>query len=826
MRQGKSLRGAKMRRRGLQVFVLVSVLIILSVVALALDELPFSTAAGGGPLGLTLGLDLQGGSLLIYEAELPDQASVTFSTPVEEADLLALLADAGQDRATTSQREYAITGISLADISERELRRSIEVLGPLDQLQLTNGVLEFTLASAGTGTAGESPGATSTGDAPAPTTDEALRQVLNNLGYVDAVLESTGEDSYSVTGLQLESRAEFRIEEALSQLSPTTLFELNEPSLDVAFEDSLARFEVQTALNDIDPTALVQVASQTSFDLQELSIAPEEQEDFQASLATLANLDIVNVEVIEPTPDQMDGVRSIIEDRINALGTTEPIIQNLGSDRLVVQIPGAEPSTIEMTFSPVPSGLDVRNTLDILQRTGDSVGAPEINTYSITTAEPLTTDEEGLLLEAMNLLGSLESFTVTGDRTEVLIAFLPPPAPSVITGILNDLGLEGYSVETPTINRFVIRLDDPLSDTFHEQIRMELQTSGPRLISYIAQGGFERAKSLIQQTAELELMERTCQDAGCLSFVDSDIGLTGRDLDRAFRGRDPTTNLPVVNLHFNSRGASIFRDLTTRLAGDDFKRIAIFLDQQEISAPRVEAAILDGRGVISGLTNEEARDLAIQLESGRLPVPLELIRENTVDALLGADSLRKSLIAGLIGLGLVLLFMVTYYRFAGLVAGVALLVYAVIILAVFKVIGITLILSGLAGLVLSIGMAVDANILIFERMKEELRAGRTLSSSMEIGFRRAWRAIRDSNFSTIITCLILFLFGSRLGGGTPVVTGFAITLGIGVVISMFTAYTVSRNLLQISALTPFGRHMSLFSPEPRRLPGVAAGRDR
>ena len=815
-----------MRRRGLQVFVLVSVLTILSIVALALDDLPFSNAAGGGPLGLTLGLDLQGGSLLIYEAELPDQASVTFATPVEEADLLALLADAGQDRATTSQREYTITGISLADVSERELRSSIEVLGPLDQLELTGGNLEFTFASEVAQTDDEGPVEPSTGDLPEPTTEEALRQVLNSLGYVDAVLESTGEDSYRVSGLLVEPRAEERISFAMSQLSPTTFFELDDATLEVIFEDTLARFEVQTALNDIAPTALVEVAAQTSYDLQELSIAPEEQEEFEASLATLATLDNVNVEVIEPTPDQMEGVRDIIEDRINALGTTEPIIQNLGNDRLVVQIPGAEPSTIEMAFSPIPSGLDVRNALSALQRTGDSVGAPDINTYSITAVDPFTPDEEGLLRETAALLGSLESFVVTGDGNVAQISYLPPPSRGDITGLLDGVGLEGYSLESPAINRFIVRLDDPLSDSFHEEIRTELQTIGPRLVSYLAQGGFERAKGLIQQTAELELKERTCQDINCLSFVDSDIGLTGRDLDRAFRGRDPTSNLPVVNLHFNNRGASIFRDLTTRLAGDQFKRIAIFLDQREISAPTVQAAILDGRGVISGLTNEEARDLAIQLESGRLPVPLDLIRENTVDALLGADSLRKSLIAGLIGLGLVLLFMVSYYRFAGLVAGVALVVYALIILAIFKVVGITLILSGLAGLVLSIGMAVDANILIFERMKEEIRAGRTLSSAMEIGFRRAWRAIRDSNFSTIITCLILFLFGSRLGGGTPVVTGFAITLGIGVVVSMFTAYTVSRNLLQISSLTPFGRHMTLFSPEPRRQPGVAAGRDR
>ena len=810
-----------MRRRGLQVFVLVSVVVILSVVALVLEDLPFTDAAGGGPLGLTLGLDLQGGSLLIYEAELPDQASVTFSSPVEQNALLDHLStpEVGQDRATTSQREYTITEVSLADVSERELGRSIEVLGTLDHLQLSGDSVEFAFAAEND--------ETSTGDDPAPSIDEALRQVLNNLGYVDAVLESTGENSYRASGLRVESRAELQIEEALSQLSPLALFELDEGSIEVVFEEALVRFEVETAFNDIAPTAEVEVADQTSYELQDLSIAPEDQVEFETALATLAPLENIIVEVVEPTSDQMQGVRDIIEDRINALGTTEPIIQNLGDDRLVVQIPGAEPSNIELTFSPVPSGQNLRTVLDTLGRSEDSIGTPEVGIYSITAAEPLTPEEEVLIREVIaGSLAPLASFEVSEDRTEVLLSFVPPPARSVITGLLDDLGLEGYSIEAPGVNRFIIRTEDPLGDALQEELRAALNDIDSRLTSYIAQGGFERAKGLIQQTAELELRERTCQDANCFSFIDSDIGLTGRDLDRAFRGRDPTSTLPVVNLHFNSRGASIFRDLTTRLAGDEFKRIAIFLDQREISAPTVQAAILDGRGVISGLTNEEARDLAIQLESGRLPVPLDLIRENTVDALLGADSLRKSLIAGLIGLGLVLLFMVMYYRMAGVIAGVGLLVYALIILAVFKTIGVTLILSGLAGLVLSIGMAVDANILIFERMKEEMRSGRTLSSSMEIGFRRAWRAIRDSNFSTIITCLILFLFGSRLGGGTPVVTGFAITLGIGVVVSMFTAYTVSRNLLQIAALTPFGKYMSLFSPEPRRQPAGAAGRDR
>ena len=311
---------------------------------------------------------------------------------------------------------------------------------------------------------------------------------------------------------------------------------------------------------------------------------------------------------------------------------------------------------------------------------------------------------------------------------------------------------------------------------------------------------------------------------GAGRFIDTELGLTGQDLVRAFPDQDPVTNRARVRLEFNNRGRGLLRELTTRIAGDPISRMPIFLDDAELTAPVVSSPILNGNPVIEGgFTRESARTLANQLDSGRLPVPLKLIREDTVDAILGADSLRKSFIAGLIGLGLVLAFMVVYYKAAGLVAATALVVYGVIVLAIFKLLPVTLTLSGIAGLILSIGMAVDANILIFERMKEELRTGRTLASSMEVGFRRAWSAIRDSNVSTIITCLILWWFGSRLG--TPVITGLAITLLIGVATSMFTAIMVSRNMLQILTFTPLGKRMALFTPEPRRQPVAVAGRD-
>jgi preprotein translocase subunit SecD len=200
--------------------------------------------------------------------------------------------------------------------------------------------------------------------------------------------------------------------------------------------------------------------------------------------------------------------------------------------------------------------------------------------------------------------------------------------------------------------------------------------------------------------------------------------------------------------------------------------------------------------------------LAIQLNQGALPLPLEITREAQVDETLGADSLQKSLIAGIVGLILVLAFMIAYYRLPGLIASVALIIYVLIVLSIFKLVPITLTLAGIAAFVLSIGMAVDANVLIFERMREEIRYGRTVGAAIEAGFDRAWSSIRDSNISTIITCIVLFFFGRALGAN--VVTGFAITLLIGVLTSMFTAIVITRVLLKLFIGTTIARKISLF----------------
>ena len=268
-------------------------------------------------------------------------------------------------------------------------------------------------------------------------------------------------------------------------------------------------------------------------------------------------------------------------------------------------------------------------------------------------------------------------------------------------------------------------------------------------------------------------------------------GLSGSQLDRAEVVSDPQTGAVQVSLRFDSEGKALFKEITQKNVGQP---VAIYLDGQPISIPIVQQAITDGQAVISGNFNlEEARLLSQRLNAGALPVPINLISQQSVGASLGAESLAQSLKAGVIALALVMIFMIIYYRLPGLLSVVALLVYLSVTLAGFKLIGVTLTLAGIAGFILSIGMAVDANILIFERLKEELKAGKSLKAAVEEGFLRAWSSIRDGNVSTLITCGLLIWFGSSF------VQGFAITLAIGILISMFSAITVTRILLRFVA---------------------------
>jgi preprotein translocase subunit SecD len=268
--------------------------------------------------------------------------------------------------------------------------------------------------------------------------------------------------------------------------------------------------------------------------------------------------------------------------------------------------------------------------------------------------------------------------------------------------------------------------------------------------------------------------------------------MTGDTLSNVAVTTDQTGRYQVA-FDLTDEGAQIFGDYTTNNIGN---LLAIVLDKQVISVPRIESAITEGSGVIQGnFTAESANALAVQLRYGSLPIPLEVVSSQVVGPTLGEDSLQKSLIAGIIGMVVVMLFMALYYRLPGVVADIALLIYALIVYGLFRFIPVTLTLPGIAGFVLSIGVAVDANVLIFERLKEELRGGRTLRQAIDLGWGRAWPSIRDSNLSTLITCAILFWFGNTFGAS--IVKGFSLTLAIGVLVSMFTAIVVTRTFLHL-----------------------------
>lgn len=307
------------------------------------------------------------------------------------------------------------------------------------------------------------------------------------------------------------------------------------------------------------------------------------------------------------------------------------------------------------------------------------------------------------------------------------------------------------------------------------------------------------ALTLIGTTAQLDFRELAADsEAASPSALLSDFvptQLTGQHLKRA--GVDfGETGQPVVTLEFNKEGAEYFSDITARNVG---KPVAIFLDNQPVSIPTVNQQITGGRAVISGeFTTEEANNVSIQLNAGALPVPIEVIGQKNIGASLGANSVEKSIRAGVIGLTMVMLFMALYYGRLGIIANVALVVYGLITLALYKLIPVTLTLPGLAGFILSVGMAVDSNILIFERMKEELRMGKEWSVAMELGFGRAWDSIKDANVATLITAFILFNpFNWNFLNTSGLIRGFALTLTIGILISLFTGIIVTRTLMRV-----------------------------
>tara|TARA_Y100000590_G_scaffold364573_1_gene423035 strand:+ start:166 stop:1530 length:1365 start_codon:yes stop_codon:yes gene_type:complete len=397
--------------------------------------------------------------------------------------------------------------------------------------------------------------------------------------------------------------------------------------------------------------------------------------DLQGGLQVLLEADTTENEEI--SMDAMAATRSIVEQRVNGLGVTEPVVQSQGTNRISVELPGID---------------NPEEAVALLKETG--------------------------LLEFVDL----------GNNPL-------PPGTSVLT--------DKNTGEMANVNVLAERADAgeeiELGDVIFETI------------------------------------------------------MTGADLRSANVGRDQVTSAFQINFTLTEDGTDVFGEHTANHIGS---HMAIVLDGKVISSPVIRDAIPSGNGVISGdFDSESANKLALQLRYGSLPVPLSVVNSRTIGPTLGQDSVRLSMLAGLIGFTTVALFMVLYYRLPGVVAVLALAMYAAITFSLFKLIPVTLTLPGIAGFVLSVGVAVDANILIFERMKEELRDGRGIEFALKSGFLRAWPSIRDSNISTIITCTILFWFGSTFGAS--IVKGFALTLAIGVGVSMFTAIVATRNLLYV-----------------------------
>lgn len=414
-------------------------------------------------------------------------------------------------------------------------------------------------------------------------------------------------------------------------------------------------------------------------------------------------------EIKKITQEELEAVKSVVEGRVNALGVSEAVVQTVGTDQILVQLPG--------------------------------VNDPK---------------------EAERVLGGTAQLDFRKQKP----------------------GTEAQLQIEKQIQQEYIQKQEVLRKEGYEEALAENQAS------------LKRSNQAISN-----LFERT--------------EVTGKNLKDARAEPTQAGNTWQVSIRFDPKGGEGFANLTKDLAGTG-RGIGIFLDNALISSPTVgpeyaQTGISGGGAVITGnFTAQTANELAVQLRGGALPVPVEIVENRTVGATLGRDSIQRSIYAGMGGLALVLIFMGVYYRLPGLIADVALIIYAVLTLAAFALLGVTLTLPGIAGFILSIGMAVDANVLIFERTREELRAGKTLYRSVESGFYRAFSSILDGNVTTVIACAALFWLGSGL------VKGFALTLGLGVLVSMFTALTCSRTFLLLLVLGFPGLRQKpeLFVPNP------------
>ncbi|MDD3284949.1 MAG: protein translocase subunit SecD [Patescibacteria group bacterium] len=493
--------------------------------------------------------------------------------------------------------------------------------------------------------------------------------------------------------------------------------------------------------------------------------------DLQGGAHLVYQADFSNVDVNDKT-SSLDGVRDVIERRVNTFGVAEPLVQVSGEDRIVVELAG------------------VFNVKDAIERIGDTplLEFKEEGSSTYTSEEIQKIEQENSAQQ--KLAEEILDKAKNGENFEDLAREY-----SEDTGSKDNGGIIDFITRDSLDPAYGDVIFDKLSNgqTYDQLVESQF---GWHIIKKLDERGEGDNKEVKSQHI-LFFKKDTSSKA---EWVNTQ--LSGKQLKTANVSFDQTTGAAEVSIEFNDEGKDLFAEITGRNIG---KPVAIFLDGSPISIPKVNEKISQGSAVISGnFTLPEAKQLAQRLNAGALPVPIKLISQQTVGATLGKESLDKSLNAGLIGILILTLFMIIYYRLPGLLATIALGIYALIIMSIFEAWPVTLTLSGIAGFILSIGMAVDANVLIFERMKEEVRNGQELAPAIETGFKRAWSSIRDSNFSSLITCFILTYFGSSM------IKGFAITLAIGIFVSMFSAIVITKNFLRIAVSGKINKSLWLF----------------
>jgi len=600
---------------------------------------------------------------------------------------------------------------------------------------------------------------------------------------------------------------------------------------DLSDEIGIAYIENQQFFEDQLPEGLEEIWNSTPEDgiqkIEGIITNPQVDSTGQVTIQETPGIFLVEVlgekhEATRPLPNKMKSMEFLADREDNASFTqfdNEPItddvapalaqaLQTMQSDELRL-IPNGNDASIILFLSSQQGAQTMEASHILIAYKG-----------AISTGDDVTRTKEEAGSKAKDIKSRLD-----GGENFVTIARAESDGPSGKDG--GSLGEFGRGTMVPVFEEVSFALaDEEISDVVETQFGFHIiradtaatksddQASYSEL-TFTGEGAMDRSAALLTEILSGTLVE-TAQSINLRYIFFSllptgwkDTNLDGKHFRSATVTIDPLTNIPIVQITFNDEGGKLFQELTKNNVGS---RIAIFVGGQLVSAPVVQTEISGGIAVITGSKNfDEAKQLATDLNTGAIPAPIFLTGQRTVEATLGAEALRTSIKAALIGIIILMLYMVIIYRLLGFLANIALTGYAIILLAILKLPlflfsgqHIVLTLAGMAGIILSIGMAVDANVLIFERMKEELRKGKMFKTAAETGFLRAWPSIRDGNVSTLITCTILFTIG------TSIVKGFAVTLGMGVLISMFSALVITRWLIRKIADTPLAENSNMF----------------